>query len=65
MAAKCQSREERSGRPCPAEALWVVAVGSRKTDEQASCGRHLSRVCSALQGAEFRENVRLTVRRAD
>jgi hypothetical protein len=64
LAVKCQSAEERTGNPCPAEAAWIVAVGTRTADEQLACGRHLSRVCWALEGAEGRENVKLTVRRA-
>ena len=61
---KCESVQERTGLPCPARALWIVAVGTRKMDEQAACGGHLNRACTALEGAENRDNVTLTVRRA-
>lgn len=46
---------------CQAQAVWVVGVGQRITDRQLSCGRHLNRTCQAMQGAEDRAEVLLTV----
>jgi len=49
------------GPPCGARTAWVVSVGSRKSDAQRSCKRHLSRTCEVLQGAENRTGVTFTV----
>ena len=46
---------------CGARALWLVAVGSRKTDAQYSCGIHLSRTCGLMLKAEDRGSAVLTV----
>ncbi len=60
----CQAGEASTGLRCTARAGWIVQVGTRKTDEQAACGNHLNRVCLAMEHAEERRNVTLTVRRA-
>jgi hypothetical protein len=57
---KCESRERRTGLLCPAVALWLVQIGTRKTDAQLSCGRHLNLVCAAMAVTEERP-VALTV----
>jgi hypothetical protein len=60
----CQSDQASTGLRCTARAAWIVQVGTRKTDEQAACGNHLSRVCLAMdRGEGERRNVTLTVRR--
>ena len=46
---------------CPAGALWLVRVGSRKADGQESCGRHLSATCGVMLAAESRDGACLTV----
>lgn len=60
FGAATEEHEDLHDR-CPCTAEWIVAVGGR---EQAACGRHLNRVCSAMEGAEGRSGTRLTVRRA-
>lgn len=47
---------------CQAPPVWCVSVGTRHTDAQLSCGRHLNRTCVAMLGAEGRQAA-LTVRR--
>ena len=49
------------GPVCGASAAWIVAVGSRKSDAQRSCRRHLSRTCDVMRAAENRAGVVLTV----
>jgi len=61
---QCESVQESTGLRCPARASWIVAVGTRKSDEQAACGIHLNRACMALEGAEGRAAVLLSVRKA-
>jgi hypothetical protein len=51
-----------SGVSCGSPAAWLVRVGSRASDEQAACGRHLNSACQALYGAEGRSGAVLTVR---
>lgn len=60
---QCESREEQTGKPCRARASWIVAVGSRTTDEQAACGRHLNLALTAMVDAERRPVAVLTVRK--
>ena len=60
-APACETLRLRDLTPCPAAALWVVAVGTRRTDRQAACGSHLSATCTALLGAENRDGAALTV----
>lgn len=57
----CDGYVVSDGAPCSAPALWLVAVGTRRTDEQASCGNHLGATCTALLGAENRDGASLTV----
>jgi hypothetical protein len=38
---------------CQARAIWRVAVGSRSSDAQLSCRRHMSQACQAMAEAEF------------
>lgn len=59
---RCESVSFSSGLPCTGAASWIVRVGTRKADEQRSCGLHLSRVCRAMYGAEGRGGAVLTVR---
>jgi hypothetical protein len=47
---------------CLIPPIWLVAVGTRHSDAQYSCGRHLNRTCEAMLGAEGREAA-LTLRR--
>jgi hypothetical protein len=61
MTVTCECTENTSGLPCHAAALWVVAVGARTSDAQASCGTHLSRTCSLMFGAENRRDAVLTI----
>jgi hypothetical protein len=64
VSRDCESVQERTGLPCPARALWIVGVGTRKSDEQAACARHLSAACTALESAEGRRGAWLQVRKA-
>jgi hypothetical protein len=61
---QCESNQERTGLPCPCWAKWIVGVGTRKSDEQAACARHLAAACTALEGAEGRRGAWLQVRKA-
>ena len=61
---KCESVQESTGQPCRAAALWIVSAGTRKSDEQAACCRHLSPACAAMAGAEGRRGAWLSVRKA-
>jgi hypothetical protein len=51
----------RNGFECGCRALWLVSVGTRRTDAQYSCGLHLSSTCTALLSAEDRPEARLHV----
>jgi hypothetical protein len=55
----CQ--DQADGDKCPAEAKWLVRVGTRAADAQRSCGRHLNRTCQALYEAEAPRRPVLTV----
>jgi hypothetical protein len=46
---------------CNAKARYLVSVGTRKSDSQYSCGRHLARTCEAFVAAELRDAPVLTV----
>ncbi len=50
---RCEDRQS-AGEPCGAEAPYVVSVGQRRHDAQASCGIHLAATMTALEGAEGR-----------
>ena len=54
MTRQCEFRMP-DDMQCPRLASWLVRVGTRKTDEQTACARHLSRTCRAMAGAEDRE----------
>ncbi len=56
----CETHYEESGRPCHAEAIWHVQVGTRNLDGQDLCACHLSATCQTLLRAE---NHPLTVTR--
>jgi hypothetical protein len=60
---RCECTENLGPGGCPAAASWRVRVGTRRTDAQLSCGRHLHRVCLAMTGAEAPRNASLTVAR--
>lgn len=64
MRLACESLKWGDGLPCKSAAAWVVRVGARETDQQLSCGTHLSFVCSAMYEAEGRRGAELTVRPA-
>jgi len=50
-----------TGAPCTRRAAWLVGVGSRVTDRQASCGDCLAFTCASMVSAEGRDTVRLTL----
>jgi hypothetical protein len=58
---RCECTDGTGPDGCPARGTWRVQVGTRKTDAQRSCGRHLNRVCLAMEGAEGRQNTVLTL----
>ncbi len=58
---KCESREEATGRPCPAAAIWIIRLGSQKSDQQAVCGNRLNRAAQAFLGAEGRTGTELVL----
>lgn len=60
MTASCEFAHWQP-HACGARASWVVAVGTRKSDAQASCGRHLNLTCTTMQAAEQRTGVAFTV----
>lgn len=50
------------GQPCPAPAAWLVAVGSRTSDAQHACARHLNSTCWLMLGNEMpRRDITLAV----
>jgi hypothetical protein len=57
----CECTENRTGLRCPARASWLVGVGSRVSDRQLACGRHLHRICRAMLGADLPHHVTLTI----
>jgi hypothetical protein len=59
--AKCESIEDRTGDPCPCYAQWWIAVGDRRVDQQRACGRHLHPAARAMEAAEGRTGVKLTI----
>lgn len=58
--ARCQAPDGR-GRACGARASWLVSVGSRRSDAQLACGRHLNMAALAMLGAEGRASAVLAV----
>lgn len=52
---------ENTGLVCPARASWLVGIGSRTSDRQYCCGRHLHRACRAMLEAEKPRHAALTV----
>ena len=59
--ALCESIEDRTGDPCPCYAQWIIQVGTRTTDRQRACGRHLHPASRAIAAAESRAGVTLTL----
>lgn len=57
----CECTENTGSEGCNAAALWLVGIGSRKTDRQLSCGRHLNRTCEAMIQAEMPRRAVLTI----
>jgi hypothetical protein len=58
--AGCEHRRPNED-PCGAQGAYVVSVGQRKHDAQASCRRHLAATVDMLRGAE-RRDAEITVR---
>lgn len=54
-SAKCEHTD------CTYRAQWTVAVGSRVSDRQRSCARHLSFTCWARVEAEMPRTAFLTL----
>lgn len=50
--SRCESTHLMDSTPCATAASFVVRVGTRRTDEQWCCRRHLARVVAAFSGAE-------------
>jgi hypothetical protein len=50
---RCECTEGTGPHGCQATAQWLVGIGSRMTDRQLSCGRHLNRTCWLMLGAEL------------
>lgn len=61
MPRTCECTDGTGPDGCPATATWQIGVGTRKSDRQVSCGRHLNRVCWAMVSAEAPRNANLTV----
>lgn len=59
-APGCEHRHPNED-PCGAQAAYIVSVGQRKHDAQASCRRHLAATVDMLRGTECR-NVEIAVR---
>jgi hypothetical protein len=57
----CESVVDGIDRPCRQPAQWKAQVGTRETDAQLACGRHLSPVCQAMYEAEAPRRPVLTV----
>ena len=58
--ARCQA-PDGSGHACRARASWRVSIGSRRSDAQLACGRHLNMAALAMLGAEGRASAVLAV----
>jgi hypothetical protein len=58
---RCEHRHPNED-PCGAQAAYVVSVGQRKHDAQASCRRHLAATVDMLRGAEQRRETEIVVR---
>jgi hypothetical protein len=48
----CECRQFPNEPPCRASATWLVRVGTRQSDAQRSCARHLSKTCIAMGQAD-------------
>jgi len=58
----CENKEHPVyGGKCKASAIWLVSVGRRITDRQASCGTCLAFTCAAMHNAEDRPEAKLTL----
>ena len=57
----CECAEGTGLDGCKAAATWMVGVGTRVSDRQLSCGRHLNRVCWAMVAGEAPRNPSLTI----
>jgi len=58
----CENREHPVyGGKCKATAIWLVSVGTRITDRQASCEQCLAFTCMAMHNAEDRPGAKLTL----
>jgi hypothetical protein len=58
---RCECTDLAGPDGCHAQAIWLVAVGSRQSDAQRSCGRHLNRTCWLMTGGEGDRHVTLSV----
>ena len=61
MTGHCECPEFRTGLTCGKAPKWLVQVGTRKTDAQLSCARHLSGTCTIMLSAEDRPAATVTV----
>lgn len=59
--ATCECTENTGPDGCPAQAAWLVGIGSRTIDRQYSCGRHLHRTCRMMLEAEKPRHAALTI----
>ena len=50
----CECLIGATGEWCKATATWCVQVGTRQSDAQDSCKRHLSQTCWAMLQGESR-----------
>jgi hypothetical protein len=57
----CETIREQDGERCRHKAVWLVRVGTRKTDQQLCCAGHLNYAASAMIGAEGRAGAWLAV----
>jgi len=64
MTDRCEA-PDASLHACRARGTWRVAVGTRQSDAQLACGRHLNSVCLAMRAAELPRHAFLTVTAAD
>jgi hypothetical protein len=61
----CEYPEAPGPDGCQEPGVWLVQVGTRKTDAQVSCTQHLGGTCASMTEAEYpRKNVPLTVTQA-
>jgi hypothetical protein len=49
------------GLPCTRDAVWLVQVGTRVTDAEGTCAKHLNQTCRAMYEAEDRPLAQLTL----